>query len=97
MSREFIGYYQSDIRTSRKENSDYAMAYTSQQALIDKLQQENQKLRNIIDKIKNALEKEKCFVHSKSKVDVTGKIETEITQTLFISKKTILDILSEAE
>lgn len=45
MSREFIGYYQSDIRTSRKENSDYAMAYTSQQALIDKLQQENQKLK----------------------------------------------------
>ena len=50
MSREFIGYYQSDIRTSRKENSDYDMTYTSQQALIDKLQQENQKYKEVIDK-----------------------------------------------
>ena len=49
MSREFIGYYQSDIRTSRKENSDYDMTYTSQQTLIDKLQQENQKLKKQLD------------------------------------------------
>lgn len=57
MSREFIGYYQSDIRTSRKENSVYAMTYANQQLLIDKLQQENQKYKEVIDKAVEYIEK----------------------------------------
>ena len=32
------GYYQTNIKTSRKEDSVYAMKYASQQLLIDKLQ-----------------------------------------------------------
>lgn len=46
-------YYQTDIKTSRNENSVYAMKYASQQMLINKLQQENQKLK---DKYNKALE-----------------------------------------
>lgn len=33
------GYYQSNIKTSRNEDSVYAMKYASQQMLIDDLQQ----------------------------------------------------------
>lgn len=50
MTKEIIGYYQSNIRTSRDENSVYAMTYANQQLLIDKLQQENQKYKEVIDK-----------------------------------------------
>lgn len=46
-------YYQVDIKTSRNEDSIYAMKYASQQMLIDKLQQENQQLK---EKYNKALE-----------------------------------------
>lgn len=39
------GYYQTNIKTSRNEDSVYAMRYANQQMLIDKLQQENQELK----------------------------------------------------
>ena len=47
MSEEKIvnNYYQTNIKTSRNEDSVYAMKYASQQMLIDKLQQENQQLK----------------------------------------------------
>ena len=44
------GYYQTNIKTSRNEDSVYAMKYASQQMLIDKLQQENQSLKDRIEK-----------------------------------------------
>ena len=47
MNKENILYYQSNIKTSRNEDSVYAMKYASQQMLIDKLQQENQQLKEI--------------------------------------------------
>lgn len=46
-------YYQTNIKTSRNEDSVYAMKYVSQQILIDKLQQENQQLK---EKYNKALE-----------------------------------------
>ena len=38
-------YYQTGIKTSRNEDSVYAMKYASQQMMIDKLQKENQQLK----------------------------------------------------
>ena len=49
--REINGYYEPNIKTSRNEDSVYAMKYASQQMLINKLQQENQQLREVIDKL----------------------------------------------
>ena len=53
-------YYQTGIKTSRNEDSVYAMKYASQQMMIDKLQEENQQLKeqlqqkeNIINEITN--------------------------------------------
>ena len=37
--------YQTGIKTSRNEDSVYAMKYASQQMMIDKLQKENQQLK----------------------------------------------------
>lgn len=51
MTKETVGYYRSNIRTSRDEGSVCAMTYANQQLLIDKLQQENQKYKEVIDKI----------------------------------------------
>lgn len=57
-------YYQTGIKTSRNEDSVYAMKYASQQMMIDKLQKENQKLKeqlqqkkDIINKAKNKIER----------------------------------------
>ena len=51
MSEEKIvnNYYQTNIKTSRNEDSVYAMKYASQQMLIDKLQQENQRLKDELE------------------------------------------------
>ena len=49
MAKETVGYYQSNIRTSRDEDSVYAMTYANQQLFIDKLQQENQKLKKQLE------------------------------------------------
>lgn len=59
-----IGYYQSDIKTSRNEDSVYAMRYASQQMLIDKLQQENQQLKE-----KNELEFNDFIKYKKEQED----------------------------
>ena len=40
------GYYQSNIKTSRNEDSVYAMKYACQQILIDKLEEENKFLQS---------------------------------------------------
>lgn len=42
---EMDNYYQSNIKTSRKEDGVYVMGYANQQMLIDALQQENQQLK----------------------------------------------------
>ena len=50
MDKENILYYQSNIKTSRDEDSVYAMKYASQQMLIDKLEQHCKKQKEAIDK-----------------------------------------------
>ena len=50
MDKENILYYQSNIKTSRNEDSVYAMKYASQQMLIDKLEQQCKKQKEVIDK-----------------------------------------------
>ena len=50
MDKENILYYQSNIKTSRDENSVYAMKYANQQMLIDKLEQQCKKQKEVIDK-----------------------------------------------
>lgn len=67
MNKEIIGYYQSNIKTSRKEDSVYAMKYASQQMLINKLQQENKKLHNKIDILIGILKTWKDFCEVKQK------------------------------
>ena len=51
MDKENILYYQSNIKTSRNEDSVYAMKYASQQMLIDKLEQQCKKQKEAIDKL----------------------------------------------
>ena len=50
MNKENILYYQSNIKTSRDEDRVYAMKYASQQMLIDKLEQQCKKQKEVIDK-----------------------------------------------
>ena len=51
MDKENILYYQSNIKTSRNEDSVYAMKYASQQMLIDKLEQQCKKQKEVINNI----------------------------------------------
>ena len=51
MDKENILYYQSNIKTSRNEDSVYAMKYASQQMLIDKLEQQCKKQKEVIDRL----------------------------------------------
>lgn len=52
MDKENILYYQSNIKTSRDKDSVYAMKYANQQMLIDKLEQQCKKQKEVIDRIK---------------------------------------------
>ena len=51
MDKENILYYQSNIKTSRDEDRVYAMKYANQQMLIDKLEQQCKKQKEVIDKL----------------------------------------------
>ena len=51
MDKENILYYQSNIKTSRDEDRVYAMKYANQQMLIDKLEQQCKKQKEVIDRI----------------------------------------------
>ena len=55
MDKENILYYQSNIKTSRNKDSVYAMKYANQQMLIDKLEQQCKKQKEVIDKAINDL------------------------------------------
>ena len=58
MNKENILYYQSNIKTSRDEDSVYAMKYANQQMLIDKLEQQCKKQKEVIDRAINYIVKE---------------------------------------
>ena len=57
MDKENILYYQTNIKTSRNEDSVYAIKYASQQMLIDKLEQQVKKQKEVIDKAIKYIEK----------------------------------------
>ena len=58
MDKENILYYQSNIKTPRDGDSVYAMKYANQQMLIDKLEQQCKKQKEVIDK---AIDKLYCW------------------------------------
>ena len=66
MDKENILYYQSNIKTSRDEDRVYAMKYANQQMLIDKLEQQCKKQKEVINKITDLIKQygkydgEKC-------------------------------------
>ena len=64
MNKEVIGYYQSNIKTSRNEDSVYAIKYASQQMLIDKLQQENNQLKEQKKELRSWLEERVFYLNS---------------------------------
>lgn len=57
-----VDYYQSDIKTLRDEDSVYAMKYASRQMEIDKLKDERDKYKEIIEEVR-ALHKKFCTKH----------------------------------
>lgn len=68
MDKENILYYQSNIKTSRNEDSVYAMKYASQQMLIDKLEQQCKKQKEVIDKAIGYIQENTCWELRTSKV-----------------------------
>ena len=91
MDKENILYYQSNIKTSRNEDSVYAMKYASQQMLIDKLEQQCKKQKEVINNIIEYI-KENMY----SYYDNNG--EKCIEETVFersVNPKELLDILKE--
>ena len=84
MDKENILYYQSNIKTSRNEDSVYAMKYASQQMLIDKLEQQCKKQKEVIDKMNKLLQQEQDAMTTKFHYDIVGLINA------------LLDILKEA-
>ena len=87
MNKEVIGYYQSNIKTSRNEDSVYAIKYASQQMLIDKLKQENKELHNKIDK---AIEYINWWVDDNKKLEI-GLTISETDGLLKILKDSDVD------
>ena len=85
MDKENILYYQSNIKTSRNEDSVYAMKYASQQMLIDKLEQQCKKQKEVIDKMNKLLQQEQDAMTTKFHYDIVGLINA------------LLDILKEVE
>lgn len=55
-------YYQTGIKTSRNEGSVYAMKYASQQMMIDKLQKENQQLKEQLQQKEDIINKAKDII-----------------------------------
>ena len=83
MDKESVLYYQSNIKTSRNEDSVYAMKYASQQMLIDKLEQQCKKQKEVIDKMNKLLQQEQDAMTTKFHYDIVGLINA------------LLDILKE--
>ena len=76
MDKENILYYQSNIKTSRDEDSVYAMKYANQQMLIDKLEQQCKKQKEVIDKAINFIENgDLLYLATKNSIVYKNNIE----------------------
>lgn len=99
------GYYQSNIKTSRNEDSVYAMKYASQQILIDKLEEENKSLQSQLKAKEEVIKKfEKYLNDCVSKLENnygTSSIQNAINTGIVDITKVILskfnEILSKGE
>ena len=91
MNKENILYYQSNIKTSRNEDSLYAMKYANQQMLIDKLEQQCKKQKEVIDKAIEYIN-ENLIISS----ILDGKKYYTISDYSFDYRE-LLDILKEVE
>ena len=60
-------YYQTGIKTSRNEDSVYAMKYASQQMMIDKLQKENQQLKEQLQQKEDIINKAREYIKNNTK------------------------------
>lgn len=90
MDKENILYYQSNIKTSRNEDSVYAMKYANQQMLIDKLQQENQELKKQLEEYKRLGFKhlnDKC-----NKLENQQKVFIEYLEYLIKQNETVVEV-----
>ena len=72
-----------------KEDDIYAMRFASQQMLIDKLQQENKKLKEVINKVIEYIEKE---YYSKNTIDIDN---IGMTTNKLLQVRNILKEVSE--
>ena len=95
MNKEAIGYYQSNIKTSRNEDSVYAIKYASQQMLINKLQQENKKLKHY-KKLYQILKREKEELRSWLE-DGFGYDKGVVAEEYIEAIENVLDKLNELE
>lgn len=84
MSEEKIvnNYYQTNIKTSRNEDSVYAMKYASQQMLIDKLQQENQELKEQLEKRDNVLDEIREYIETHVKEHIHDDYDVTLYNSL---------------
>ncbi len=90
MDKENILYYQSNIKTSRNEDSVYAMKYASQQMLIDKLEQQCKKQKEVIDKIKEYIKERFYFNEETGEYSLLHTFDKD-------NIKELLQILEEKE
>ena len=88
MNKEELNcYYQSNIKTSRNEDSVYAMKYASQQMLIDKLEHN-------WNELKKWLEEQDIFI---TELPVFMKEIAIEHKTMSLCYKNILDKMTELE
>lgn len=90
MDKENILYYQSNIKTSRNEDSVYAMKYASQQMLKDKLEQQCKKQKEVIDKIKEYIKERFYFNEETGEYSLLHTFDKD-------NIKELLQILEEKE
>lgn len=68
-------YYQTGIKTSRNEDSVYAMKYASQQMMIDKLQKENQELKEQLEQKEDIINSIKEYVKHTEYFYTKGRLQ----------------------
>lgn len=86
------GYYQSNIKTSRNEDSVYAMKYASQQILIDKLEEENKSLQSQLKAKEEVIKEARKYIEKCNKEEGSS-MYVDTWQHLL----PLLEILSKGE
>lgn len=85
-------YYQTGIKTSRNEDSVYAMKYASQQMMTDKLQKENQELKKQLEEKNNKLNSVLDYIDSNIFIEQFENVGNENNVRKEIIKRITNDI-----